>query len=208
MPRADPARRTTGTKAKPTYFQRPAQLRSWLAAHHASATELLVGFHKVASGKRSVTYAEALDEALCFGWIDGVRRSLNATSYVIRFTPRRPDSIWSLVNQRHVARLTAKGRMHPAGLKAFQERDPRKAERYSFENRLQSLDAASARRFKANRRAWAWFCGQAPGYRRTAQWWVMSAKQEETRARRLGMLIESSARGRKAPPFILPRSER
>jgi uncharacterized protein YdeI (YjbR/CyaY-like superfamily) len=192
----------------PTYFKTAPDFRAWLERHHASSRELLVGFHKVGSGKPSITYPEALDEALCFGWIDGRRTSLGATSYTIRFTPRRKDSIWSAVNLRHVARLTAEGRMHAAGLKAFRDRDVEKTRRYSFENRPLPFDAAATRRFKADAKAWAWFSKQAPGYRRTAQWWVMSAKREETRARRLAILIASSARGVKAPPFILARQGR
>ncbi len=192
----------------PTFFRSTAAFRSWLTKHHASSRELLVGFHKVGSGKRSVTYPEALDEALCFGWIDGMRTSLGADSYTIRFTPRRRDSIWSAVNLRHVARLTADGRMRAAGLEVFRERDRAKAKRYSFENRPRPFDAAATRRFKANARGWAWFTAQADSYRRTAQWWVMSAKKPETRQRRLAALIQSSARGMKAAPFILAREER
>ncbi len=189
----------------PVYFEQPTAWRAWLARHHATARELVVGFHKVGSGKRSITYPEALDEALCFGWIDGVRTSLGATSYTIRFTPRRPGSIWSAVNLRHVARLTAAGRMHASGLKTFRERDVEKTRRYSFENQPVPFDAAATRKFKENGKAWAWFAAQAPWYRRTAQWWVMSAKKPETRERRLATLIASSARGAKAPPFILAR---
>lgn len=193
---------------KATFFQSAPAFRAWLARHHATTRELLVGFHKVGSGRRSITYPEALDEALCFGWIDGMRRNVDATSYAIRFTPRRKGSIWSAVNLRHVARLTAAGRMRAAGRKAFEERDVEKTRRYSFENRVQPFDIAAARRFKSDAAAWAWFAKQAPGYRRTAQWWVMSAKRLETRERRLAILIASSARGTKAPPFILERAER
>ena len=189
----------------PTFFERPALFRAWLARHHATSRELIVGFHKVGSGRASITYPQALDEALCFGWIDGLRRGLDATSYTIRFTPRRKDSIWSAVNLRHAARLTAEGRMRPAGQKAFRERDRENTRRYSFENRPQAFDPAAARRFKSDAAAWAWFAEQARGYRRTAQWWVMSAKRPETRERRLTILIASSARGTKAPPFILER---
>ncbi len=190
------------------FFARPAAFRAWLEKHHAAARELVVGFHKVGSGKPSITYPEALDEALCFGWIDGKRWSVSETSYCIRFTPRRPHGIWSAVNLRHLARLTAAGRMHAAGLKAHRERDAEKTRRYSFENRPVPFDAAATHRFRGNRRAWAWFSAQAPGYRRTAQWWVMSATKPETRERRLATLIASSARGSKAPPFILARDER
>jgi len=193
---------------QPRFFSSAKQFRAWLESHHATERELLVGFHKVGSGKASVTYPEALDAALCFGWIDGIRRSLGADSYTIRFTPRKRDSIWSAVNLRHVKRLTAAGLMQAPGLEAFRERDRAKSRRYSFENRPRALDAAATRHFKAHTRAWRWFAGQAPGYRRTAQWWVMSAKQPETRRRRLAALIASSARGMKAPPFIVAREER
>ena len=192
----------------PTFFKTATLFRTWLDRHHATHRELLVGFHKVGTGKPSITYPQALDAALCFGWIDGLRRSLDADSYTIRFTPRKRDSIWSAVNVRHVARLQAEGLMQPAGLKAFRERDRTKAKLYSFENRPRRLEAAYAQKFKANRRAWAWFEAQAPWYRRSAAWWVMSAKREETRARRLAALIANSAKGAKAPPFILGPEDR
>jgi len=201
-PRPHPAVRLT---RGPAFFPTAARFRAWLQAHHETERELVVGFYKVDSGKPSVTYPEALDEALCYGWIDGVRRSRDTDSYTIRFTPRKHDSIWSAVNLRHVARLKATGRMRPAGLRVFQARDREKTRRYSFENRPVALDAARARRFRTNCRAWSWFAGQAPGYRRTAQWWVMSARQDATRDHRLAILIESSARGGKAPPFIVAR---
>ena len=193
---------------KPTFFSTASAFRRWLDAHHSTARELLVGFHKVGSGKPSLTYPEALDAALCFGWIDGMRTSRGATSYTIRFTPRRRGSIWSTVNLRHVRRLTAAGLMAPAGLAAFRERDKRRTKLYSFENRPRALAPAYARRFKANRRAWTWYEAQAPWYRRTAAWWVMSARQEATQLRRLAALIASSAGGRKAPGFIPDAKER
>ena len=194
--------------AKPTFFQTAADFRRWLEAHHATHGELLVGFHKAGSGKLSITYPEALDAALCFGWIDGVRRSLDVTSYTVRFTPRKPTSIWSAVNVRHVARLRASGAMHPAGLAVFLGRDRSRSKLYSHENRPKPLSPAYARRFKANRKAWTWFETQAPSYRRVAAWWVMNAKQEATRERRLETLIASSADGRRAPPFILAAKDR
>ncbi len=192
----------------PTFFPTAARFRSWLEQHHATDRELLVGFHKVSSGKPSMTYPEALDAALCFGWIDGIRKNSGVTSYTIRFTPRKRDSVWSAVNVRHVVRLKAAGLMQPAGLQVFRERDRAKAKRYSFESRPRRLDPAYARRFKANRRAWTWFEAQTASYRRLAAWWVMSAKQEQTRERRLAILIESSAHGTKPPPFIITRKER
>ena len=193
---------------KPRFFARVASFRQWLHEHHAARGEILVGFHRIGSGRASMTYPEALDAALCYGWIDGLRKSLDASSYTIRFSPRKPDSIWSAVNLRHVARLRAAGLMQPAGLAAFLKRDKEKSKRYSFENRPRRLDPASTRAFKANVRAWAWFAAQAPGYRRTATWWVMAAKREETRTRRLEVLIASAAAGRKAPPFILAAKDR
>jgi len=192
----------------PTFFPTGAAFRKWLRQHHATHRELLVGFHKLGSGKPSLTYPQALDAALCFGWIDGVRKSFDATSYTVRFTPRQQDCIWSAVNLRHVGRLKAAGLMRPAGLKVFRERNRAKTKRYSFDNRVRRLAPDYARTFKDNRRAWTWFGEQPPGYRRTATWWVMSAKQEETRARRLAMLIASSANGAKAPPFILGPKDR
>lgn len=195
-------------QVKPKFFAQASSFRTWLHAHHATAGELQVGFHKVGSGKPSITYSQALDEALCFGWIDGMRRSLGASSYTIRFTPRRPDSIWSTVNVGHVRRLTAAGRMAPAGLAAFRKRDPAKTAVYSFENAPHSFAPAYVRAFRKNARAWAYFEGEAPWYRRTATWWVMSARKEETRERRLTVLIASSAKGRRAPGFIVGARER
>jgi len=179
---------------KPKFFTSPEQFRRWLEQNHATATELLVGFHKKSSAKKSVTYAEALDEALCFGWIDGVRRSLNETSYTIRFTPRRPRSIWSLVNKRHVERLQKEGRMHAAGLAAFERRDPKRTGIYAFENRPRELSPEYDKEFRAHQAAWEFFQTQPPGYKRLMAFWVMGAKKEETRAQRLQRLIETSAK--------------
>ena len=179
---------------KPTFFKTPEQFREWLEQNHASVKELLVGFHKKGSGKKSVTYAEALDEALCFGWIDGVRRTLNETSYTIRFTPRKPRSIWSLVNVKHVERLQKDGRMHSAGLAAFAQRDPARTGIYSFENRPRELSPEYEKEFRRNKTAWEFFQAQPPGYKRLMSFWIMSAKKDETRAGRLQRLIESSAK--------------
>lgn len=192
---------------KPTFFKSQTAFRAWLARHHASERELQVGFHHVGSGKGGITYPEARDEALCFGWIDGIRRNYDATSYTIRFTPRKPDSTWSAVNLGRVRELKAQGRMKAPGLRVFEARDPKKAELYSFENPHRDLDAAATRTFKANRKAWAWFAAQAPSYRRPAVWWVMAAKREQTRAKRLTVLIASAARGEKAPPFQIGRKK-
>lgn len=180
---------------KPKFFSSPVQFRQWLERNHNSATELLIGFYKKASGKKSITYAEALDEALCFGWIDGVRKSLNETSYVQRFTPRKPRSIWSNINVKHVARLQKEGRMHAAGLEAYARRDPKLTGIYSFENRPLELAPEYERLFRQNKGAWTFFHEQPPGYKRLMIFWTMSAKQEETRLRRLKQLIESSEKG-------------
>jgi uncharacterized protein YdeI (YjbR/CyaY-like superfamily) len=191
----------------PRYSPALLAFRSWLEHHHRTERELLVGFFHVGTGKPSITYPEARDEALCFGWIDGVRRNHDATSYTVRFTPRKPDSTWSAVNLGRIRELKAAGRMQPAGLRVFEARDPKKAELDSFENRLRPLDAAAATAFKANRRAWTWFEALAPWYRRSAAWWVMSANREETRARRLATLLASAARGQRASPFKVARSD-
>jgi uncharacterized protein YdeI (YjbR/CyaY-like superfamily) len=184
---------------KPTFFATPADFRKWLEQHHDAAPELWVGFHKKGSGKPSITWPESVDEALCFGWIDGVRKSLGDESYVIRFTPRRARSIWSAVNVRRATELTRLGRMRPAGAKAFEARDPARTGVYSFEQPRESLrlSAPYEAKLKANTRAWAFFQSQAPWYQRTVSRWVMSAKKEETRLRRLAALIEDSARGRR-----------
>ncbi len=189
----------------PRFFRTQAAFRAWLESNHESARELVVGLRHVGSGVPSITYPEARDEALCFGWIDGIRRNHDATSYTVRFTPRKRDSVWSRVNLGRVKALKAAGRMRAAGLRVFEARDPKKAELYSFENPHRDLDAKATRRFKANRKAWAWFAAQAPSYRRPAMWWVTSAKREETRARRLAELIASAARGEKAAPFRIGR---
>jgi|SRR5687767_14864641 len=183
---------------KPTFFATPADLRRWLKRHHKSADELLVGFYKKGSGRPSITWPESVDEALCFGWIDGVRRSLDDQSYTIRFTPRRPGSNWSLINIRKVEALIRGGRMEPAGLEAFEARDEAKSGVYSFEQRENAkLEAKAEAEFKANRAAWRFFQAQPAGYRKIAIFFVVSAKREETRERRLQTLIADSAAGRR-----------
>jgi uncharacterized protein YdeI (YjbR/CyaY-like superfamily) len=181
--------------AKPRFFTSPAQFRRWLEKNHATTEELVVGFHKKSSGKNSITYPEALDEALCFGWIDGVRRNFDETSYTIRFTPRRPRSIWSLVNVRHVERLQKEGRMHAAGVAAFAQRDPQRTGIYSFESRPRELAEEYEKELRKNKAAWEFFQAQPAGWKRTVSFWIMSAKKEETRLKRLQRLIESSAKG-------------
>jgi len=192
---------------RPRFFRSPAELRAWLE-NHGSAKELLVGFHKKHTAKPSITWPEAVDEALCFGWIDGVRKSLGENSYTIRFTPRKPKSTWSLVNINRVSELTAQGRMRPTGLEAFRARQEGRSGTYSYEQRDARFDPAYERKLRANKRARAFFESQAPSYRRAAAWWVMSAKREETRLRRLGVLIESSVNGSTVPPLTPPSNKR
>jgi uncharacterized protein YdeI (YjbR/CyaY-like superfamily) len=180
---------------KPKFFSSSAQFRQWLEENHDRATELLVGFHKKSSARKSVTYNEALDEALCFGWIDGVRKNLNETSYTIRFTPRKARSIWSNVNVNHVERLIKEKRMHASGLEAYERRDPERTGIYAFENRPKELAPEYEKTFRANKAAWKFFEKQPPGYKHLAIFFVMGAKKEETRTKRLQRLIESSANG-------------
>ena len=180
----------------PTFFRSPEEFRVWLQEHHASEQELLLGFYKKRSGVTGFSQAQAVDEALCFGWIDGHVRALDENRYTVRFTPRTPHSIWSAVNIRRAELLIEQGRMEPAGLKNYTGRNPRQAGLYSFENRPQSLDAAGEAAFRANAPAWAFFQAQIPSYQRTALWWVMSAKTDVTRQRRLATLIADSAEGR------------
>jgi uncharacterized protein YdeI (YjbR/CyaY-like superfamily) len=182
---------------RPTFFRSPAEFRRWLERHHAEAPELWVGFHKKGSGRPSITWPESVDEALCFGWIDGVRYRIDDTSYRIRFTPRKPRSVWSLVNVKRVAELKKLGRMAAAGLAAFAKADPKRSGIYSYERQNAKLDAASEKRFRANKSAWAFFKAQAPSYQRLTTYWVVSAKREETRRRRLVALIAGSAAGRR-----------
>jgi uncharacterized protein YdeI (YjbR/CyaY-like superfamily) len=193
---------------KPVFFATRREFRVWLDAHHTTATELWMGLYKKSSGRPSITWPEAVDEALCFGWIDGVRQRIDDESYMNRFTPRKPDSNWSAVNVRRVGELTKQRRMRAAGLKAFRERREDKTATYSYEQRhLAKLDRAQERRFRSKKQAWEWFQTQPKGYRTTAVYWVMSAKRPETRERRLETLIEDSAKGRRVPP-LRPRSGR
>lgn len=198
---------SSAVSSTPVFFRRQGQFRAWLARHHASAQELLVGFHRKGSGRQSITYPEALDEALCYGWIDAVRRRLDDTSYTIRFTPRKRGSNWSAVNIRHVERLKAEGRMTKAGLAVFNGRDKKKAP-YSFENRSVTLDPGYLKRLKANAAAWKHFRSLPASMRRTIGFWIMSAKREATRERRLETLITCSAEGRMIPPLKWARPTR
>ena len=179
------------------YFKSAAGFRQWLEANHASATELWVGFYKKDSGKGGLSYPEALDEALCFGWIDGIRKRVDELSFTQRFTPRKPRSNWSLINLRHVGRLKRAGRMRPAGLNAFAARKAARSGVNSFENRPRQLSPELERRFRSDEAAWEFFQKQPPGYRRIASFWVMSARQEETRERRLARLMTDSRQSRR-----------
>ncbi len=187
---------------EPTFFRSPEEFRAWLQAHHATERELLLGFYKKRSGVTGFTQAQAVDEALCFGWIDGHVRAIDANRYTARFTPRTPQSIWSAVNIRRAERLIAQGRMEPSGLSVYTGRDPRQAGKYSFENRPQSLDPVDEATFRADTPAWTFFHAQAPSYRRAAIWWVVSAKKDETRRRRLATLIQDSAEGRRLKHLV------
>jgi uncharacterized protein YdeI (YjbR/CyaY-like superfamily) len=180
------------------YFETPAEFRAWLAENHATAAELGVVLHRKASGKPTMTWSEAVDQALCYGWIDGIARRIDATSRVQRFTPRRPKSNWSAVNIKKVADLTARGLMKPAGLAAFALRNEARSAVYSYENRhLAALDPVREAAFRGQKAAWDFFAKQPPSYRQMAIYFVMNAKREETRAKRLARLIDASAAGRR-----------
>ena len=186
--------------AEPVFFATEADFRRWLQRNHGTAAELLVGFWKKSSGKPSVDWPQARDQALCFGWIDGVRKSLGETAYTIRFTPRRSGSIWSKVNLERVAALRAKGLMTAPGEQALEDSTgPRGV--YAYERPLAAFDPEQEARFRANATAWADWEGRAPSYRKVVLNWVTSAKKPETRAKRLGVLIDCSARGQTIPGY-------
>jgi uncharacterized protein YdeI (YjbR/CyaY-like superfamily) len=191
---------------KPKFFSTPGDFRAWLETCHETEKELLVGFHKKGSGKPSITWPESVDEALCFGWIDGVRRSLGQTAYTIRFTPRQRTSTWSVVNVARVAELTKRRRMRSAGLRAFAARRPERTGIYLYERKeeLVKLPKEEEKALRANRKAAAFFDAQPPGYRRTAIHWVIRAKRQATRERRLSQLIADSAAGRRLGPLTQP----
>lgn len=179
------------------FFATAAQFRRWLAKHHATERELLVGFYKKASGTPGISYKEAVDEALCFGWIDGIKKRVDESRYTHRFTPRKAGSTWSLINTTRVRELIVLERVATPGLEAFERRDPKKTGIYSFEKRPAAFDAALERAFRKQAAAWTFFRAQPPGYQRLLTYWVMSAKQQETRERRLAALVKSSAEGKR-----------
>jgi uncharacterized protein YdeI (YjbR/CyaY-like superfamily) len=179
------------------FFKTPAAFHKWLAANHAKSEELWVGLYKKGSGKLSITWPESVDEALCFGWIDGIRKSIDEDSYKIRFSPRKPASIWSAVNIRNVERLIVEKRMQPPGLKAFAARKENRSGIYAYEQRSSELVEPYLGKLKRNKAAWEFFQAQPPSYRKVMNWWVVSAKREETRLKRLDQLINESAQQRR-----------
>lgn len=188
---------------KPKFFKKPADLRKWFEQNHETIEELWVGYHKKATGKPSITWPESVDQALCFGWIDGIRKSVDEHSYMIRFTPRRPKSVWSAINIKKVKELTEKGLMHPNGSAAFDKKEDHRSGIYSFEQDKKNLKLPPdyEKQFKANKKAWAFYQSMPPSYRRTSAHWVISAKQEATRLKRLQTLITDSEEGIKIKPL-------
>src|SRR6266571_5214898 len=176
----------------PKFFSTPTAFRKWLAVNHDKSRELWVGFYKKNSGKPSITWPESVDEALCFGWIDGIRKTIDDESYKIRFSPRKPGSVWSAVNIRNIERLIKEKRMTPAGLKAYEARKEYRSGIYSYEQRPAELVEPYASKFKRNKAAWKFFQAQPPSYRKMMNWFIVSAKLEETRLKRLDKLIEVS----------------
>lgn len=192
----------------PKFFPTQSAFRKWLIKHHSTSSELLVGYFKTSSDRKSITWPQSVDEALCFGWIDGVRKSIDELSYTIRFTPRRQNSIWSAANIKRAKELVHLKLMQPPGLEAFNKRDEKRTQRYSFEQRNVILDPEYERRLKVNTRAWTFFQSLPPSTRKPSVWWVMSAKMKETQARRLDVLITASANGQLIPPLKLLKKSR
>jgi uncharacterized protein YdeI (YjbR/CyaY-like superfamily) len=186
------------------FFANPAQLRKWFEANHQTATELWLGYHRKRTARPSVTWQEVVDQELCFGWIDSVRYSLGDDRSAQRITPRRKGSVWSAINIKRFLELEKEGLVHPAGRAAFDKRDEARSRVYSYENRPRGLDAESEALFRKRRKAWQFFDSQAPSYRRTAAYWIASARREETRRRRLEQLIESSQNGERLRQFVSP----
>jgi uncharacterized protein YdeI (YjbR/CyaY-like superfamily) len=193
--------------SNPKFFASSARLREWLHKHHASRTELWVGLYKKGTGRASITWPELVDQLLCFGWIDGVRKSLDAESYVNRVTPRRPRSNWSAINLKRVQELSDAGLMEPAGVAAHQGRDEARTGRYSSEQKNVSFGEALEAEFKKHKRAWSFFTAQPPSYRKVATWYVVSAKREETQRRQLERLIRDSARGERIGLLQSPKQK-
>jgi uncharacterized protein YdeI (YjbR/CyaY-like superfamily) len=192
-----------GAASNPAYFPTPNDFRRWLESNHEREKELLVGFYKVGSGKPSITWPESVDAALCYGWIDGIRRTIDGDSYTIRFTPRNPRSRWSAINLKKIAELKRAGLLRPAGIAAFEARDATQPA-YSIKDRANTFPPAYERQFRANKKAWTYFTSRAPYAQRTAIFWVLSAKQEETRLRRLETLTADCAKDRPNWPLKAP----
>ncbi len=185
------------TTLKPIFFKSPAEFRKWLEKNHASETELYVGFYKKHTGKPTLSWSESVDQALCFGWIDGVRKSIDGESYHIRFTPRKAQSIWSAVNIKKIAELQKLGLMKPAGSEAFSKRNEKRSKVYGYEEKAETLNPEFLKKLKANKKAWAFFEAQASWYKRTASAWVMRAVRDETKLKRLEEIIRDSEVGQK-----------
>lgn len=186
---------------KPIFFKSPEEFRKWLEKNHLSETELYVGFYKKHTGQPSMTWSESVDQALCFGWIDGIRKSIDEKNYQIRFTPRKPKSNWSAVNIRKIEELTKLGLMQQAGLAVFSLREEKRSEIYTYERKPHELSPEFAKKFRANKKAWTYFQAMAPGYKKHAIDWVMRAVKEETSHRRIATLIKDSEDGRKIRPL-------
>lgn len=185
----------------PLFFAKQSDLRRWFESNFDKATEVYIGFYKVSTGIPSITWSQSVDEALCFGWIDGIRKSLDEESYSIRFTPRRAKSIWSAVNIKKVEKLLREGLMKPAGIEIFEKREKKNSNIYSFEKGAVKFSKEFERKFKSNKKAWNFFQQQVPSYKKPAINWVMSAKQEATRKRRLDTLVNDSEAGQKIKPL-------
>ena len=190
------------------FFETPARLREWFEANHESATELWLGYHLKRTGRPSVNWQDVVDQELCFGWIDSVRYSLDGDRSAQRLTPRRKRSVWSAINIKRFRELEAMGLVHPAGRAAFEKREEARSRIYSYENRSRGFDAATEAALRKHKRAWKFFDAQAPSYKRTVAFWVMNARQEETRKRRLQRLIEHSQNGERVPSFVSPSRRR
>jgi uncharacterized protein YdeI (YjbR/CyaY-like superfamily) len=196
------------TDTKITFFPTQSDLRKWFTRNHKQSDEIWVGYYKKDTGEKSITWQESVDEALCFGWIDGIRKSINEESYKIRFTPRRKGSNWSAVNIKRIKELIKLGLVKPAGLKVFKNRDAKKDEQYSFEQQKVELPKTFEKKIKANSKAWEYFIKLPPYAKRLSTWWVISAKREETKLKRLDILIQCSEEGRKIPPLIIRKKDK
>ena len=192
---------------KPVFFKNQSELRKWFEKNADSANEILVGYYRVATGKPSISWPQSVDEALCFGWIDSIRNSIDGESYSIRFTPRKPNSIWSAVNIKKVNELKRKGLMKAKGLELFKNMDKSKLQTYSFERSIVELSKEFEKKFRANKKAWQYFQKMPPSYRKPCINWVMTAKREETRLNRLSTLIKDSEEGRKIKGLDYPRKK-